>query len=398
MDKQGVEHWALDIVDRASKGEAVESERVELKRAWSDPRNLVPTVAALANTATEAGALLLVGIDESGAVLGADPSRFPAWWNAMQEFFLGRAPRIQMWPVAAQGKEFCALLVSGDGGPFLVRGAKGQPRLLRRIGEANRDVNAEDFVAAWTQGRTTHIDGAEQRAHIDKLQSDLAAAEGARQSAEAELKKVLQAKRPTEVEVAEIGALVEKERIAKSHELELLNLQHNAEMKKLELESARVIADLEANTKRAVAAETSVESVRANAQKRTALFTVIGVIVSALLTSLVTLLGTRGTSARSTTVDPSASATHTAPAHSASAPPMATSATPLPAPLRCTLRQSGAMAGPCAMYCGDGPGNVVLSGSTTLATSVDSCRDYAAKFCTGVATNVICTYKYTSSR
>jgi hypothetical protein len=322
MPAPELERWALDIIERASKGEPVENARVELKSTWPEPSRAARSVAALANSAPVDGALLLVGVEDTGKVDGIDADQFAPWWSRVKALFGGPVPTVTGQAVSVGDKVVYALLIDGEGGPFVMRDRAGRPHFVRRVGSSTMELRPDELAAAWAQGRIGH-GAAQERARVDQLERDLHEAVVARQTAEAEVKRLLEEKRPAEVVVAEIGAAVERERIAKNHELEQLKLQDSATTKRLELENARAIAALEANTKRAVAAETAVEEVRSRAQKRAGFYSCVSAIAGAFLT-LVGVFATRSPNTAPSTPPPPA----VGPPSSAAATPQQNSVVP----------------------------------------------------------------------
>lgn len=122
MRNDQIEAWVLRLVDDAHGGRTVEDARVELKRAWPEPRKAARRIAGHANAARGESILWVIGIDEgSGEVFDTAGEDLATWWSQVQEEFDGTAPELRDLRVSVGGGVVHALYLRADRPPYVVR-------------------------------------------------------------------------------------------------------------------------------------------------------------------------------------------------------------------------------------------------------------------------------------
>jgi len=140
MKPEEVELWATEILDAVLANQPVEDSRVELKASWPDPRKAADRLAAHANAARGAGILWLIGVDEgSRSINAADPKELSNWYNSLERFFDGFAPRLAISVVVRTkvGPIVALFFETAPGAPFVVTSSQG---------------GYPDFVVPWREG------------------------------------------------------------------------------------------------------------------------------------------------------------------------------------------------------------------------------------------------------
>lgn len=94
MNRNRLEIWTREIVERVRKKQPIEDQAVELKRQWPDPpAKAARQIAGLCNAARADDALMIVGLDEDAIVgVGADAPEIANWWPSVERCFDEVAP------------------------------------------------------------------------------------------------------------------------------------------------------------------------------------------------------------------------------------------------------------------------------------------------------------------
>ncbi|MFU8855050.1 helix-turn-helix domain-containing protein [Micromonospora sp. SL1-18] len=120
-----VEEWARRIVERIRNGGPVEDSRVELKRAWpEDHGKAARRIAGHCNANSGELLLWLIGVDESGGVIGVPAQDMATWWPSVRARFDGMSPGVKDVVVDFEGHEIVALIFDADRAPFVVKNPK----------------------------------------------------------------------------------------------------------------------------------------------------------------------------------------------------------------------------------------------------------------------------------
>lgn len=123
MRSAEIERWALEIARRVENQQPVEDSRVELKRAWpTNHANAARRIAGHANAARGETVLWLIGIDETGSVIGADYNEFSNWISQVESNFDQLAPRRHDVNVPTNsGQTIVAIAFETNRAPFVVK-------------------------------------------------------------------------------------------------------------------------------------------------------------------------------------------------------------------------------------------------------------------------------------
>jgi hypothetical protein len=128
-----IERWALRVIEQVRHGQPNEDARVELKSAWpQDAYRAARQIAALANPAGGGPVLWLIGVDQSGAVPGADHKELSSWYAQVESHFDEIAPGVTDVNVPVDGRTVVALLFDTGRRPFVV--------ITRDAGHVQREV------------------------------------------------------------------------------------------------------------------------------------------------------------------------------------------------------------------------------------------------------------------
>lgn len=128
MKHSEIEAWALRVIEQVRRGQPNEDARVELKAAWpDDPYKAARQIAAHVNPAGGEPILWLVGVDQKGAVVGADHKELANWFKQVEAHFDELAPSVTDVNIPIEGKTIVALLFDTERRPFVVRTLGGGP-------------------------------------------------------------------------------------------------------------------------------------------------------------------------------------------------------------------------------------------------------------------------------
>jgi hypothetical protein len=117
-----IEAWALRVIDQVRRGQPNEDARVEIKAAWpNDPYKAARQIAAHANPAQGQPILWLIGVDQKGAIPGADHLELAKWYQQVESYFDELAPSVTDVNVPVEGKTVVALLFNTERRPFVVK-------------------------------------------------------------------------------------------------------------------------------------------------------------------------------------------------------------------------------------------------------------------------------------
>lgn len=113
----------LDIVERATRGQPIEDDRIELKREWPDDKHKAARgIGGLCNASGGDWVLWVVGVDEmAGKVVGASQNNFADWWPQVKSQFDGVAPRVNELAVPVDGGTVVGLMFEPDRKPYVVK-------------------------------------------------------------------------------------------------------------------------------------------------------------------------------------------------------------------------------------------------------------------------------------
>jgi hypothetical protein len=102
---------------------------VELKRDWpTDYNKAARRIAGHCNASAGDAILWIIGVDETGNVLGAGIQDLATWWPRVKSEFNGDTPIVRDQVVNIEGTNIVSLYVETDRAPFVVRNpAYGQP-------------------------------------------------------------------------------------------------------------------------------------------------------------------------------------------------------------------------------------------------------------------------------
>jgi hypothetical protein len=127
MRNHEIESWALSVIDRVTKGQAVEDSRVELKLEWPEAKRAARRLAGHANAARGEAILWVIGIDEkTGKVSGVEFSELASWYNAVRAVFDELAPEPISLNIPAEGKTVAGLYFETDRAPYVVKVQEGK--------------------------------------------------------------------------------------------------------------------------------------------------------------------------------------------------------------------------------------------------------------------------------
>jgi hypothetical protein len=123
MNKQKIEAWVLQVIDRVnSKQSFPEDFYVEVKRDWPDDMpKAARQIAGHSNSARGEQILWLIGIDEEMGVVPIRPTEFADWYSRLEAQYDGVAPEIQVLPVPTPAGQIIALLIETDRAPYVVK-------------------------------------------------------------------------------------------------------------------------------------------------------------------------------------------------------------------------------------------------------------------------------------
>ena len=127
MQKNEIESWVYQIIDRVQSAQPVEDVRVELKSEWPDDAHRVARrIAGHANAAHGEPILWLIGIDEKGRhIAGANYLELADWWAKVQALFDELPPDMTHLNVPYDNKTIAALLFNTERRPFVVKVPRG---------------------------------------------------------------------------------------------------------------------------------------------------------------------------------------------------------------------------------------------------------------------------------
>jgi hypothetical protein len=128
MTHSEIERWALRVVEQVKRGQPNEDARVELKAAWpDDTHKAARQIAAHANPASGEPILWIIGVDQKGAVIGADHNELSSWYKQVESSFDELAPGLTDVNIPVDGKTIVALLFDTGRRPFVVKATGGGP-------------------------------------------------------------------------------------------------------------------------------------------------------------------------------------------------------------------------------------------------------------------------------
>jgi hypothetical protein len=123
-----IEAWALRVVEQVRRGQPNEDARVELKAAWPDDAyKAARQIAAHANPAVGEPILWIIGVDQKGAVVGADHKELANWYKQVESNFDELAPGVTDVNIPIDDKTIVALLFDTERKPFVIKSAGGGP-------------------------------------------------------------------------------------------------------------------------------------------------------------------------------------------------------------------------------------------------------------------------------
>jgi len=142
MTPQELELWAREIVATVLSKQPVEDSTVELKANWIEPEKAAERLAGHANASRGASILWLIGVDERNSSLtNVDPIEKENWYKAVQKYFDGFAPRLQLdVNIRIQNSIVVALYFdTAHESPYVVRNTKS-------------GGNYPEYVVPWREG------------------------------------------------------------------------------------------------------------------------------------------------------------------------------------------------------------------------------------------------------
>ena len=112
----------IPILDAAKDGKPVEDSFVELKSELPQEEKAARGLAGLANAAGGEPVIWLVGIDEkSHKVIGASKDELSSWYQRLERFFDGHAPKLSMNENIPTGDQIVvAMVFETDEAPYVV--------------------------------------------------------------------------------------------------------------------------------------------------------------------------------------------------------------------------------------------------------------------------------------
>jgi hypothetical protein len=180
MQRNQLEAWVYQILDRVTDKKPIEDDRIELKREWPDAEKSARRIAAHANASRGQPVLWLVGVDEkAGTVPGSNLGDFATWHaKVLSQFDDGVSPDLAVHVnVPVQGTSVAALYFETDRAPYVVKNPSGghitfevpwrtgtstysatRSQLLRLLGPLQQ-VPALEVMRAWcvvSQDATTN--------------------------------------------------------------------------------------------------------------------------------------------------------------------------------------------------------------------------------------------------
>ena len=116
-----VELWALQVLERLSRGTFQEDSLVELKSTWIDSAATARRLAGHANAAGGADILWIIGADEKRGVIGAEPRDLSTWLPQVVGCFDGVAPHVVDVQIDFNGNSCVALAFDTTLAPYVVK-------------------------------------------------------------------------------------------------------------------------------------------------------------------------------------------------------------------------------------------------------------------------------------
>jgi hypothetical protein len=146
-----LETWVTRILDAAAAGHPSEDFRIEFKREWPDPVRAARRLAGHANAALGDQILWLVGVDDSGIVVGSVNNERATWWPKVEGCFDEAPPRLVKDMNIAHGSHtVVALLFDTERAPFVVNapppGGTIQREIPWREGTQIRTARRQDII------------------------------------------------------------------------------------------------------------------------------------------------------------------------------------------------------------------------------------------------------------
>lgn len=147
MAPSQIEAWALQVIDRVTRGDPREDARIELKREWVEPKKAARKIAGHANAAGGEPILWLIGIDEQSGVLGASDEELATWLPGVQSMFDGIHPTATAVNVPIEQRTVVALLFDTARAPFVIKATGSADREVPwRDGTHTRSAYRSDLI------------------------------------------------------------------------------------------------------------------------------------------------------------------------------------------------------------------------------------------------------------
>jgi len=124
MQSHQIEEWVLRVIDAVKNGHRVEDCRVELKRAWIEPKKAAARLAAHANAMGGDSILWVFGVDEHG-LTGIDGDDLAEWWPQVTKCFDGIPPAIRDIRMMVDQFPIVAMVIETERLPFVIKSSEG---------------------------------------------------------------------------------------------------------------------------------------------------------------------------------------------------------------------------------------------------------------------------------
>lgn len=146
-----IESWVLRIVERVEHRLNIEDDsRVELKRAWIDPKIAARKIAGHANTANGEPILWIIGLDEKKGVMDLEDIEVANWYPQVEKRFdQGVAPDLKCVNVPVEDKYVVALYFETTRAPFVIKnpnGGKIEREVPWRTGTRTTSARRQDLI------------------------------------------------------------------------------------------------------------------------------------------------------------------------------------------------------------------------------------------------------------
>jgi hypothetical protein len=130
-----VEIKVLNVIEAVRRGEKVEDDLIECKRAWPDVSK-ARQFAALCNKARGSDVIMIIGLDEAtGSVHQVDSTDPAAWWSSFQARFDEATPDLLVHQRVdvGEGQSVIALAFGTSRVPFVVKTPANSGQVEREI-------------------------------------------------------------------------------------------------------------------------------------------------------------------------------------------------------------------------------------------------------------------------